>query len=256
MARAKQSTLKAAGASGDDIEPGVRLNIEPILREGASEKVVHRLLALVKTGDLKPGDRLPSERDLAKMFQVSRPTMRESIRALAVLGVVNPRHGGGIFVSALEAADLLGPLSFFLTLKEVEVDGLYQARAVIEGEIAALAAMLANPEDIDRLEALIEDQKNTINRPAEYRLVDTEFHRLLSELSGNPFLARAATSMNVLGMEFRKTASESETVIGGSIEDHQRICTAMRAKNAEAARKAMQAHMANVLKTTKATRST
>ena len=140
MPRAKKTMLKAADGSGPAPESGTQLNIEPISREGASEKVVHRLLALVKTGDLKPGDRLPGERDLAEMFHVSRPTMREAMRALAVLGVVNPRHGGGIFVSALEAADLLGPLSFFLTLKEVEVDRLYQARAVIEGEIAALAA--------------------------------------------------------------------------------------------------------------------
>ncbi|ODT81707.1 MAG: hypothetical protein ABS76_11175 [Pelagibacterium sp. SCN 64-44] len=232
----------------------MQLNIEPIMREGASEKVVHRLLALVKTGDLKPGDRLPGERELAEMFHVSRPTMRESIRALAVLGVVNPRHGGGIFISALEAADLLGPLSFFLTLKEVEVDRLYQARAVIEGEIAALAAKAATSADIDQLEALIERQKNCIDRPAEYRVVDTAFHELLSELSGNPFLARAAISMNVLGMEFRKIASESERVIAGSIADHQRVCTAMRTKDAEAARLAMQQHMDNVLKTTKATR--
>lgn len=254
MARAKQNLSKTDGKAGAEPEGGVQLNIEPIMREGASEKVVHRLLALVKTGDLKPGDRLPGERELAEMFHVSRPTMRESIRALAVLGVVNPRHGGGIFISALEAADLLGPLSFFLTLKEVEVDRLYQARAVIEGEIAALAAKAATSADIDQLEALIERQKNCIDRPAEYRVVDTAFHELLSELSGNPFLARAAISMNVLGMEFRKIASESERVIAGSIADHQRVCTAMRTKDAEAARLAMQQHMDNVLKTTKATR--
>ncbi len=255
MPRAKKTMLKAADGSGPTPESGTQLNIEPISREGASEKVVHRLLALVKTGDLKPGDRLPGERDLAEMFHVSRPTMREAMRALAVLGVVNPRHGGGIFVSALEAADLLGPLSFFLTLKEVEVDRLYQARAVIEGEIAALAAKAATSKDIDKLEALIEQQKSCINRPAEYRVVDTDFHKLLSELSGNPFLARAAISMNVLGMEFRKIASENETVIAGSIADHQRICAAMRVKDPEAARQAMQRHMENVLTTTKATRT-
>ena len=143
----------------------VQLKIDPIAREGASEKVVHRLLALVKAGDLKPGDRLPGERELAEMFHVSRPTIREAVRALAVLGVVKSRHGGGIFVSALEAADLLGPLSFFLTLQEMEVDGLYQARAVIEGEIAALAAAAAKPTELAELERLIREQESTSPSP-------------------------------------------------------------------------------------------
>lgn len=228
-----------------------QLKIDPIAREGASEKVVHRLLALVKAGDLKPGDRLPGERELAEMFQVSRPTIREAVRALATLGVVKSRHGGGIFISALEAADLLGPLSFFLTLQEMEVEGLYQARAVIEGEIAALAATAASPSDVAELEKLIDDQAANIGAPADYRVHDTAFHAKLARMAGNPFLARAASSMNVLGMEFRKTASESEAVIGTSIEDHRRIVAALRLSKPEKARRAMQDHMRNVLRTTK-----
>jgi GntR family transcriptional repressor for pyruvate dehydrogenase complex len=231
------------------------LKIDPIAREGAAEKVVHRLLALVKAGDLKPGDRLPGERELAEMFHVSRPTIREAMRGLSVLGVVKSRHGGGIFVSALEAADLLGPLSFFLTLQEMEVDSLYQARAVIEGEIAALAAATVQPMDLAELEGLIADQVANIHAPANYRVLDTAFHAKLADMAGNPFLARAAGSMNVLGMEFRKTASESEAVIGISIEDHRRILAAVRLNQPVAARQAMQEHMQNVLRTTKETAS-
>ena len=227
------------------------LTILPIEREGASEKVVHRILALVKVGELKPGDRLPAERELAEMFQVSRPTIREAVRALAVLGVVKTRHGGGIFMSAMEASDLLGPLSFFLSLQEMEVDRLYQARAVIEGEIAALAADGCVSDDIAVLEKLIADQVSSTHSPAEYRVHDTAFHNKLAEMAGNPFLARAASSMNVLGMEFRKIASESEAVIGGSIEDHRRIVAALIKREREAARSAMQDHMRAVLRTTK-----
>ena len=229
----------------------MNLKIDPIAREGAAEKVVHRLLALVKAGDLKPGDRLPGERELAEMFHVSRPTIREAVRGLAILGVVKSRHGGGIFVSALEAADLLGPLSFFLTLQTMEVDSLYQARAVIEGEIAALAAASAQPTDLAELEQLIAEQVTNISEPESYRVVDTAFHAKLAAMAGNPFLARAASSMNALGMEFRKTASESEAVIGTSIEDHRRIVAALRLGQADAARQAMQEHMQNVLRTTK-----
>lgn len=227
-----------------------KVDIEPIVREGASERLVHRLLGMVTAGDLKPGDRLPGERELAELFNVSRPTIREAVKALSVLGVLKSRHGGGIYVSPLEAADLLGPLTFFLTLRDVEVARLYEARSLIEGEIAALAATSATGADADRLAALIEQQEAVLGDPDAYRLVDTKFHRVLADLSGNAFLSRAAESLNILGLEFRKTASETAEVIMGSVRDHKRILAAVRAGDAGAARQAMREHMENVLKTT------
>lgn len=228
-----------------------KIDIEPIVREGASERLVHRLLGMVKAGNLKPGDRLPGERELAELFNVSRPTIREAIKALSVLGVLKSRHGGGIFVSPLEAADLLGPVAFFLSLHDVEVERLYEARALIEGEIAALAARRAGPRDADALDELIVRQEAALADPVAYREVDTRFHRLLAELSGNPFLSRAAESMNVLGLEFRKTASETAEVISGSVRDHKRVVAALRAGDADGARAAMRDHMEHVLTTTR-----
>ncbi|HEY0920922.1 FadR/GntR family transcriptional regulator [Devosia sp.] len=228
-----------------------QINIEPIVREGASERVVHRLMGMVKAGNLKPGDRLPGERELAELFSVSRPTIREAVKALIVLGVLKSKHGGGIFVSPLEAADLLGPVTFFLSLRDVEIDQLYHARALIEGELAALAAQRAGPDDTASLARLIERQEEVLADPVAYRAVDTEFHRLLAELSGNAFLSRAAESMNVLGLEFRKVASETPDVISGSVRDHRRIVAAIAAGDADAARQAMREHMAHVLNTTK-----
>lgn len=230
---------------------GNRINIEPIVREGASERLVQRLLAMVKAGNLKPGDRLPGERELAEFFNVSRPTMREAIKALIVLGVLRSRHGGGIFVSPLEASDLLGPITFFLSLREIEINRLYEARSLIEGEIAALATQRSGPGDADRLAELIEQQERVLHDPIAYREADTRFHRLLADLAGNPFLSRAAESMNVLGLEFRKIASETPNVIGGSVLDHKRIVAALRAEDPEAARQAMHRHMERVLRSTK-----
>lgn len=234
--------------SADDTRP--RLDIRPIPREGASERLVHRILGMVTAGSLRPGDRLPPERELAELFNVSRPTVREAVRALIVLGVLRARQGDGITVSPLEAADLLGPLTFFLTLREVEVERLYEARAVIEGEIAALAATRARPEDMTVLEALIEAQLGAVADPERYRRIDTAFHRRLAEVAGNPFLARAAESLNVLGLEFRKLASETAEVIRLSIADHGAILAALRAADPRAARRAMEAHMRHVLATT------
>jgi GntR family transcriptional repressor for pyruvate dehydrogenase complex len=218
--------------------------------------LVARILGLVTAGNLEAGDQLPSERKLAETFNVSRPTLREAIRALAVLGVLEIRHGGGVFVSPLSAADLLQPLTFFLTLRSTEVEKLYEARQLIEGDVCARAAARANDADVTELELLIEEQKAVMHSPERYRDVDTAFHRRLAELSDNEFLARAAQSLNILGLEFRKLASETPRVIARSIIDHRAIVKAIKARDAEAARAAMVAHMVHVLGSTRASMKT
>ncbi|MBR2691080.1 MAG: FadR family transcriptional regulator [Aquamicrobium sp.] len=233
------------------MQEGTFSGVEPLKKAGLTEILVSRILGLVTAGNLKPGDHLPPERNLAETFQVSRPTVREAVRALAVLGVLEIRHGGGIIVSQLSAADLLKPLTFFLTLQNTEVDKLYEARELIEGDIAARAAANASPDDVAFLEQLIADQEAATETPVTYREVDTAFHRRLAELAENEFLARAAQSLNILGLEFRKIASETPGVINRSIQDHKAIVAAFRAKDTEAARGAMVAHMRNVLRSTR-----
>jgi GntR family transcriptional repressor for pyruvate dehydrogenase complex len=225
--------------------------VEPVKRTGLTEILVSRILGLVTAGNLKAGDQLPSERSLAESFQVSRPTVREAVRALAVLGVLEIRHGGGIVVSQLSAADLLKPLTFFLTLQNTEVDKLYEARELIESDIAARAAVKASAADVALLERLIAEQEAATETPVQYRAVDTTFHRHLAELADNEFLARTAESLNILGLEFRKVASETPSVISRSIQDHKAIVKALRENDAEAARAAMAAHMRNVLRSTR-----
>ena len=227
--------------------------VTALKQEAVSDRVVSQLLAMVKTGALRPGDRLPCEREMAQRFNVSRPTVREALRALVVLGVLKARHGSGIFVSALEATEILGPLSFFLTLHNVQVDQLYEARRLIEGEIASLAARNATAGDIAGLRQFIAEQKQSIHDPQCYRESDGRFHSKLAQISGNPFLARAAESLGVLGLEFRKIASETAAVLEGSIRDHQVIVDCIAAGDADGARIGMQAHMMHVLRSTKAT---
>jgi len=219
-------------------------------RDPVSEQVVAQLLGMVRVGNLKAGDRLPSERELAQSFGVSRPTIREAVRALAVLGVLKTRHGGGIFVSELRAEELLGPLQFFLSLEETSVDSLYDARQLIEGGIAARAAAAATPGDVTTLRELIVQQKAAIDDPQAYRVLDIAFHKHIHILGANPFLSRAATSLNTLGLEFRTVASESTQVIAQSLLDHAAIVAALGSNDADAAERAMRQHMRNVLHST------
>jgi len=238
---------------GEPRVPAAELSgVKPLQRAGLTDMLVARILGLVTAGNLGAGDQLPSERKLAETFNVSRPTLREAIRALGVLGVLEIRHGGGVFVSQLGAAELLQPLTFFLTLRSAEVEKLYEARQLIEGDIAARAARQAGEGDVAALGALIGEQEKLTASQEAYRDIDTAFHQRLAALADNEFLARAAQSLNILGLEFRKIASETPSVIAQSIHDHRAIVAALSQHDAEAARAAMVDHMAHVLNSTRA----
>ena len=225
-------------------------DIAPLAKHGMSEMLVEQLLGFVTAGRLRAGDKLPSERELAERFAVSRPTVREALRSLSVLGVIEIRHGGGAFVSALDATDLLGPLNFFLSLTDVSVEKVYQARCLIEGEICALAAARIGQDDFEALADLIDRQEAARRDATLYLALDSEFHERLGALADNPFLARAQSSLNVLGIEFRKLSASTRAPTR-SITDHRSILAALKDGDAEAARAAMVAHMNQVFQTTR-----
>lgn len=224
----------------------------PIERKPAAEQVARRILALVQSGSLRAGDQLPAERELALMLQVSRPVVREALRGLSILGVVKARHGGGVFISSLDANDLLAPLQFFITLDRCTVDALYDARILIEGGIAERAARCISQERIEKLRGIVASQHRMTGDPIGFRVSDLEFHQTLIDAAGNPFLARVALSLNVLGMEYRRMASEDPKVLGQSVRDHEEIVTALAQRDVAGTAAAMKRHMLNIQRSTEA----
>jgi len=227
----------------------------PIERQPAAEQVARRILALVQSGSLRAGDQLPAERELAVMLQVSRPVVREALRGLSILGVVKARQGGGVFISSLDAHDLLAPLQFFITLDRCTVNALYDARILIEGGIAERAARRISEADIEKLRAIVASQHHITGDPIGFRVSDLEFHQTLIDAAGNPFLARVALSLNVLGMEFRRMASENPKVLRQSVIDHEDIVAALARRDAAGTAAAMERHMLNVQRSTELTMS-
>jgi len=225
--------------------------LAPIQREGAAEQVARRILALVQSGSLRAGDQLPAERELALILGVSRPVVREALRGLAILGVVKVRPGGGAFISSLDAADLLAPLQFFISLDTYTVDALYDARILIEGGIAKRAAERIGDEQIARLTDIVGPQHRLLGDPVGFRVSDLAFHQTLIDAADNPFLARVAQSLNVLGMEFRRLASEQPDVLAQSVRDHDAITEAVARHDQAAAMAAMEQHMRNVRSSTR-----
>ncbi len=232
-------------------EPVTRIEFEaPIVRESVAEMVVRRILDMVKGGVLKAGDALPPERDLALSLNVSRPSVREAMRGLAVLGVVRTRQGGGAYISDLGPESLLGPIQFYLSLVGTHIRELYDARSLIESDVARRAAVNIADADLARLEVLLAAQHDTVGDPIAFRKSDFEFHEIIWIGSGNAFLQRIGESLNVIGLEFRKRASERPGVLEQSLRDHRRLLDALKARDAEGAAQAAGAHMQNVYQST------
>jgi GntR family transcriptional repressor for pyruvate dehydrogenase complex len=177
-----------------------------IEKQGVAEKVVRRILDLVKAGNLKAGDRLPAERELVRIFNVSRPSLREAMRSLAILGVIESRQGGGAYVSNLDAKSLLAPLEFFVTLSQSNVEDVFDSRRLIEMEIARRAALNAT----------------------------------------NVVLERLTASLYNMGLDIRRRATEMRGVVARSCEDHRAIVQALRRRDPEAAAAAMAQHLRHI----------
>ena len=232
-------------------EPVSRIEFDnPIVRESVAEMVVRRVLDMVKSGVLKAGALLPPERDLALSLNVSRPSVREAMRGLAVLGVVRTRQGGGAYISDLGPDSILGPIQFYLSLQDSHIRELYDARSLIESDVARRAAVNMSDADLARLGELLAEQVDTLRDPLAFRQSDFAFHEVIWIGSGNAYLKRIGESLNVLGLEFRKRASEQPGVLEQSLRDHRRLLDALRARDPEAAAKAAEAHMQNVYQST------
>ncbi len=232
------------------ITSGLRGLGSPIARSSVAEQVAQRILSLVKSGELKPGDHLPPERDLALSLGVSRPSVREAIRGLAILGVVRTRQGGGAYISDLDAQELLEPLHFFISLQDTNIRELYAARVLIESAVAEGATARLRKEQLDQLDAILAEQEDLLDSAEGFRRNDYEFHTVIWDNCGNAYLRRIGGGLNALGLEFRRMASETPGVLEQSLKDHRAIVAAFRARDAEKAGRAAARHMRNVFKAT------
>ncbi len=223
-------------------------DIAPIKRQPVAELVATQLLALVQSGSLKPGQQLPPERELATTLEVSRPSLREALRALSLLGVLTIRQGGGVFVSSLDPESLLAPLHFFVSLDVKNVEDLFEARIIIEAEVARIAAIKMSEENLAALKKCVDFEVHELADEDEFIASDVRFHKLLFESVDNVFMQRFATSLHVLGKASRELTGHIPGVLQQSLHDHERIVSAIELRDADAAADAMKIHLENVRK--------
>src|SRR5260370_41822643 len=144
--------------------PIAKTDVDVVRKTKVYEKIAHQIQRLIRDGLLKPGDMCPPERELADMFQVSRSSLRDAIRALELMGLVEARQGKGTVVRAPSAEALINPLSTMLLQQRELVHELLEFREMIEPALAAHAASNASPEDLARLEYILKRQQEKVDR--------------------------------------------------------------------------------------------
>jgi GntR family transcriptional repressor for pyruvate dehydrogenase complex len=218
---------------------------EAKLIEGSTEQVVSHVRGLIERGELRPGDRLPAERDLAVQIGVSRPTVRAGLRALAAMGVVRSRHGSGTFIP--DGPPTLGsePLSFLAALHGFTRDEMYEARRILEVGAAGLAAERATAEQVATMAEEVASLFASMGDPQRFLRHDIGFHRAVAAGSGNPIVATLVEMVSALYYDRRRRTAERATDrnLHDAAEAHRKIYQAIRARDAKAARAAMNDHL-------------
>ena len=210
------------------------------------EQIAAKLLAMLKEKQLRPGDKLPPERELAAMMQVSRPSLREALRALSMMNVLEIRQGAGTFVSSLEPELLVEHLDFVLSLDDSTFVKLFEARKILEVGIVALAAARISEEELAELEAGLTRSQETRDDPISFLQADVELHKNITQAAQNPILSRIIDSISKLSFASRRRTVEISGIREQTIEDHRAIVAALRAHDPEGAQQAMLRHLNNV----------
>lgn len=213
--------------------------------EASTDQVVAYVRTQIERGALRPGDRLPAERDLAVQIGVSRPTVRAGLRALAAMGVVRARHGSGTYIPDGPPALGTEPLSFQAALHGFTREEMYEARRILEVGAAGLAAERGTPEQIATIAEEVASLFASMHDPQLFLVHDISFHRAVAAASGNPIVASLVEMVSALYYERRRetAALASERDHRDAAEMHRRIYQAIRARDADAARTLMNVHL-------------
>jgi GntR family transcriptional repressor for pyruvate dehydrogenase complex len=218
----------------------------PIERKIVWEQVAEQLLAMLRQKHLGPGDRLPPERELAAMMQVSRPSLREALRALSLMNVLEVRQGAGTYVTSLEPELLVEHLDFVLSLDDSSLIELFEARKIVEMGIAGLAAQRITDEELAELEAVLARSQAALERPADFLRADEALHKAITKAARNPIMSRVVDSISRLLLLSRSRTIEIPGVRAQTVADHRALVAALQQRDPDAAQTAMLQHLENV----------
>jgi GntR family transcriptional regulator, transcriptional repressor for pyruvate dehydrogenase complex len=214
-------------------------------RRSLAHDAAEHLRALVSSGALAPGDKLPPERELATRLGVSRPTVREAVRGLVIMGLLETRHGAGTFVVRTAPPDG-DRFTVSIDLEGAPIQELFEIRLLLEPSVTERATARITDEELAELRAKVDGMEASVGDPQTFADTDAEFHRvihvaarsatLLSLLDGIADLARRGRSISTLQASVRRRTLQEHHAILGALEDRDPVL----------AREAMAAHLMHI----------
>lgn len=218
----------------------------PIRSTKVYEQVIDQIKDMIDKGTLKKGDKLPSERDLVQQLEVSRASIREALRALEVIGLIECRQGQGNYIKANFQDNLFEPLSIMFMLEGSKPDDIWELRKIMEVEAAGLASKRITREQLDELREIVESFMNCKDEDIDAK-IDNEFHYKIAECSGNILIYNILRTVSTLVDHFIKDARKLILAHEGNKEilfqQHKEIYLAMEKHSSADARKAMREHL-------------
>lgn len=218
----------------------------PIKNTKVYEQVIEQIKNMIIDGTLKKGDKLPSERDLVEQLQVSRASIREALRALQIIGLIECRQGEGNFIKQNLENGLFEPLSIMFMLQKSESSEIMEIRKIIEVETAALAAQRISDEQLETLEIVINTIKNS-NDEMDNVKIDKKFHYEIARASRNFLILNILNAISSLMDAFIKEARKRILVDKNNkqvlAQQHEDIYKALKAHNPKKASEAMKKHL-------------
>ena len=224
---------------------GIKMSFEIIKRQSTLEVIIQQIKSQIKKGILKPGEKLPSERKLADQLGVSRSSVREAIQALAFSGYLEVIQGKGTYI--LEIATKYDEIvNFFSEFSNYSIDYLMEARIMLEGEFARLAALNAKQEEIDVIEKIFSEICNSKDVNTFF-VKDLELHLVIAKATHNPFMNGL---MKIIGemlyKETRKIIEGSKNIRENNIETIKGLVQAIKQRNTNKAKELMVKHIKDV----------
>jgi GntR family transcriptional regulator, transcriptional repressor for pyruvate dehydrogenase complex len=233
--------------TNSEMSPRLKI-VRPVRSGQTTEPVVARVYELIKRHELKPGDRLPPERELAKQLGMSRPSLRAGLSSLISMGVLKSRQGAGTFLVDGPPALDSEPLRLLAELHGFSFDNMFETRSILEVGAAGLAAERATPEHFAVMSEEIAEMFAALKDPQQFLVHDVGFHRAVAAASGNPTLATLVEMVSAVLYERRRNTIERAHDFNEALELHRTIYKAIRARKPEEARAAMREHIVRAQK--------
>lgn len=223
----------------------------PVKVKRAVETIIDQIKDHILTGKLQPGDKLLTERELADNLQVSRASVREALSALNMAGILEIKHGEGIFLKKADSTAVIEPLTMIILLERDKIKNLLEVRKALEVESAGLAAEKHRPEHLEKIKKALAEMEEDLVTGNTGEQADLRFHFSIAESTGNPLLIMLMNTIHeAMNQTLRATrrlwlASTSGTT-QRLFEEHQEIYNAICARDKEKAREIMYQHLYKV----------